>query len=149
MRIPIALVAFAIASCSSGGEGTPTAFDQGGPFGGNGPKVPALVPDPPREDTPPKPDVGIDVSFDAPVDTKVPVDTGPKYKNCSECLGANCRSEFDNCSAIAACQAGIDCLNGCSDNTCRDQCLVDNPGAEFATLVTCLKTKCAANCYPP
>lgn len=65
---------------------------------------------------------------------------------CGICTAQNCSSAAQACQGVAACQAYAQCAANCSNATCEQDCLTNNPSAESTALSTCVCSSCSNQC---
>lgn len=65
---------------------------------------------------------------------------------CGICTGQNCSGAAQACQGVAACQAYAQCAANCSNPTCEQDCLANNPSAESTALSTCVCDNCSNQC---
>ena len=86
-------------------------------------------------------------------DTGNPADCGDQTSGCIGCaLNGNCSDELATCMGNQDCQDFAVCFQGCADQACADQCIMDHPeGAglynEILNCVVCVE--CPIACDGP
>lgn len=75
----------------------------------------------------------------------------PGDSACGVCGKASCCPVFTTYVTTADAQAYTDCINGCTNPTCAQNCDNQYPAAStaFQTVVGCLTTNCASECAGP
>jgi hypothetical protein len=64
------------------------------------------------------------------------------------CIKGMCCNETNACANDASCVALLNCIAGCADATCAQNCSSQNPNGLTALqpLLTCTQTKCGTQC---
>lgn len=84
-----------------------------------------------------------------------PIIGGQVIENCDTCFdgavnspNGACADEVQACLNAPACNSLIECINGCSNETCQQNCLDENPGGQsgLAGIIDCYCTACAGPC---
>lgn len=84
-----------------------------------------------------------------------PIIGGQVIENCDTCFdgavnspNGACAGEVEACLNAPACSSLIECLNGCTTETCQQGCLDANPGGQngFVAIIDCYCTACAGPC---
>ena len=70
---------------------------------------------------------------------------------CNQCINTTCLSQCNACANSTACMALLDCMKSCSDATCDNTCLGQNPAGEaplnaFVGENGCMTVQCADAC---
>ncbi len=70
---------------------------------------------------------------------------------CNQCINTTCLSQCNACATSDACMALLDCMKECSDATCENTCLGQNPAGEapldaFVGENGCMTVQCADAC---
>jgi hypothetical protein len=68
---------------------------------------------------------------------------GGSQIQCGICTFQNCQG---TCMGVQACTDYVQCAANCSDPTCEQQCLTDNPSPESTAMSQCVCNNCSADC---
>jgi hypothetical protein len=65
---------------------------------------------------------------------------------CGTCIGSCCCSEVTTCAASSACMDLLECIVGCTTDSCIESCLTTYPSGETPLLnyLECVDAKCGS-----
>jgi hypothetical protein len=71
---------------------------------------------------------------------------GGSQVQCGICTFNSCQTQSTACQGVTACTDYVSCAANCSDSTCEQLCLGNNPSTESTNLSMCICNSCSAQC---